>query len=599
MMLYPENTSTRTKVALDGVWSFALIGLHETYDPQRPLENGRPMPVPCAYNDIYEGREIRDHVGTVVYERTFDLPQALCTGRLFLRFGSVTHAAQVWLNGNFLGSHKGGFLPFAFDVTDEVRPCGNRLTVLADNIVDHSTLPCGTVQNVSYPGMGTQTLDFPNFDYFNYSGIMRPVVLYAVPASHITEISVQGSSDGAFRYAVKASGAGRVTVQLLDGEAVLWQGDAFSAAGRAEDIIPWSPCTPHLYRLRVLFDGEDGSRDQYDEFFGFRDVCVRGGALFLNGQPLYLKGFGKHEDVPVLGRGFSQAYNVKDLGLLKWLGANSFRTSHYPYSEEMMRLCDRMGILVIDETPAVGMHTTFTATGMKIDVHSPTWETLRTQEHHREVLRDMIQRDQNHPCVIMWSIANEPASEEAGAYAYFKPLFDLAKELDPQKRPLTFATHGEATVETCEVAQLCDVIMLNRYYGWYSQEGDLAAAAAILDDELERYHARYPDKPIMLGEFGADAIAGFHDGTPQMFSEEYQRDMIRAYCRVLDGKTYICGEHVWNFADFATAESVKRVQGNKKGVFTRERKPKLAAWYLQKRWREGPDAERGEASAGQ
>ena len=179
----------------------------------------------------------------------------------------------------------------------------------------------------------------------------------------------------------------------------------------------------------------------------------------------------------MLGRGFSQAYNVKDLGLLKWLGANSFRTSHYPYSEEMMRLCDRMGILVIDETPAVGMHTTFTATGMKIDVHSPTWETLRTQEHHREVLRDMIQRDQNHPCVIMWSIANEPASEEAGAYAYFKPLFDLAKELDPHKRPLTFATHGEATVETCEVAQLCDVIMLNRYYGWYSQEGDLAAAA--------------------------------------------------------------------------------------------------------------------------
>ena len=249
-----------------------------------------------------------------------------------------------------------------------------------------------------------------------------------------------------------------------------------------------------------------------------------------------------------------------------------------------MRLCDRMGILVIDETPAVGMHTTFTATGMRVDVVSPTWSTLKTAEHHAQVLRDLIRRDRNHPCVIMWSVANEPASEEAGAHDYFAPLFSLVRELDTQHRPVTFVTHGEATVETCEVASLCDVIVLNRYYGWYSEEGDLTAAAAILSDELDRYHARYPGVPIMLGEFGADAVAGLHDTTALMFSEEFQRDMLERYCDVLDSKDYICGEHVWNFADFATAESVKRVQGNKKGVFTRERKPKLAAWYLRDRW---------------
>jgi len=208
----------------------------------------------------------------------------------------------------------------------------------------------------------------------------------------------------------------------------------------------------------------------------------------------------------------------------------------------MMRLCDETGILVVDEAPAAGMHTTFTATGMKVNVAGPIWETLETEEHHRDVIRDMIARDKNHPCVILWSIANEPASEEKGAFDYFRPLFELAWELDPQKRPLTFATHSEATVETCEVAPLCDVLFMNRYYGWYSEEGDIPAASGTLSDEMDRYHARYPDKPICISEFGADAVAGMHDSTPTMFSEEYQRDLIRAYCEIMDSRDYFRGE---------------------------------------------------------
>lgn len=583
-MLYPKNTTTRTMISLDGIWSFALIDYAETCDPKKPLQNARLMPVPSAYNDIYEGREIRDHVGNVVYERHFDVSQSLLGERLMLRFGSVTHTAEVWLNGEFLGRHMGGFLPFAFDVTNKVQPRENRLTVIVNNIVDHSTLPCGTIQERIFPGMEKQILNFPNFDFFNYSGIMRPVLLYAVPKTYLDSISINGLPDGTFRYSIQATGAGSFEVQILDGETVLWTGNGDNGEGKIPDITPWSPKTPKLYRMNVRFHATDGSVDEYSETFGFREVSIHDGRLYLNGERIYLKGFGKHEDTPVLGRGLAEAYNVKDLALMKWMGSNSFRTSHYPYSEEMMYLCDQMGILVIDETPAVGMHTTFTATGMKIDVESSTWTTLRTQQHHLDVIRALIERDRNHPCVIMWSVANEPASEEKGAYDYFAPLFSLARELDPQHRPVSFVTHSEATVETCEVAPLCDVLILNRYYGWYSEEGNLPAARAILSDELDRYHARYPEKPIMLGEFGADAIAGFHDSTPLMFSEEYQRDMLKIYCDVLDEKPYICGEHVWNFADFATAESVKRVQGNKKGIFTRDRKPKLAAWYLKERW---------------
>lgn len=583
-MLFPLNTSTRIKLSLDGIWNFALIEYGKAYDPSQPLAGGRPMPVPCAYNDLYEGREIRDHVGDVVYERYFDAPDALKAGRLLLRFSGVAHTATVFLNGLPIGTHKGGFLPFALDITDAVTGCGNRLTVLVNNIVDHTTLPCGTLETRSYPGLAPETCNFPNFDFFNYSGILRPVVLYAVPRSYIDGICVSGLPDGTFSYEITATGEGTFETKLLDGEQVLFRGSGAVGEGRIEGVLPWSPDTPKLYALDVSFRGADGSVDRYTECFGFREVRVRDCGLYLNGKKLYLRGFGKHEDAPVLGRGLSEAYALKDLNLIQWMGGNSFRTSHYPYSEEMMRLCDRLGILVIDEAPAVGMHTTFTATGMRIDVKTPTWETLQTAAHHRDVLRDLVSRDQNHPSVIMWSVANEPASEEAGACAYFRPLFALVRELDAQNRPVTFVTHGEATVESCEVAPLCDVIMLNRYYGWYQQEGNIPAACAILSDELDRYHARYPGVPIMLGEFGADAVAGLHDSTPTMFSEEYQRDIIRAYCETLDTKPYICGEHVWNFADFSTAESVKRVQGNKKGVFTRDRKPKLAAWYLKERW---------------
>ena len=583
-MLYPVQTETRCCLSLDGIWDFALIGQEKEYDPSQSLKGGRPMPVPCAYNDIYEGREIRDHVGSVVYERTIALQQAEPNRRLILHFGSVTHAAKVWWNGTLIGSHKGGFLPFEWDITNAVKAGINRLTVIADNIVDHTTLPCGTMQERTYPGLPAKKTNVPNFDFFNYSGILRPVQLIDLPSIHIQEISVFGTPDGRFSYDVKICGVGDCSVELIDGDTVLWQGKGTKGEGAVTDITAWSPKTPTLYELRVTLIGADGSRDVYSEPFGFRKVAIHDGCLFLNEEKLYLKGFGKHEDTPVLGRALSEAYNVKDLALMQWMGANSLRTSHYPYSEEMLRLCDRMGILVIDETPAVGMHTTFTATGMRIDVKTATWETLQTQEHHKDVLRDLIARDKNHPCVILWSVANEPASEENGAYRYFEPLFQLVRESDPQLRPVTFVAHGEATAETCEVSPLCDILILNRYYGWYSEEGDLTAAKALLSEELDLYHAKYPGKPIMLGEFGADAVAGLHDSTPQMFSEEYQRDLVAAYCEILDRKPYICGEHVWNFADFATAESVKRVQGNKKGVFTRDRKPKLAAWYLKTRW---------------
>lgn len=577
-MLYPKMTESRMVFDLNGVWDFCLM------DGEAKGEIV-PMPVPSSYNDIYTGRGFADHVGNLYYRRTFTVSSRMLEKRLFLRFGSVTHKAEVWLNGTCLGKHSGGFLPFSFEITEAARAGENELEVIVNNIVDETTLPAGRMVHQKFPGLPEEIHNLPNFDFYNYSGIMRPVCLYTAPESYIEDISIYGKMDGSFYWDVKANGEGTVSVRLLDaaGNEVA-ASEGFKGTGRIDQVQLWEPGHPVLYSLEVTLTGSDGEKDTYTEVFGFREVSIRDCRIHLNGKPVYLKGFGKHEDSPVHGRGFDMAYNVKDIGLLKWIGANSFRTSHYPYCEEMLQLCDREGILVIDEAPAVGLNAGFTATGLLGGNPNGTWKLFKTAEHHRQVLRDMVQRDKNHPCVIIWSVANEPASQEDGAKEYFEPLLNLVRELDEQKRPATLVTYEGSNPVSCKVAEICDLLIINRYRGWYDTEGNLRGAAALLKDELEGFHKRCPDKPIMLGEYGADTIAGFHDINARIFSEEYQVDFLRAYGEVFDSLPYITGEHVWNFADFATAENIKRVGGNKKGVFTRDRSPKMAAHFLKERW---------------
>lgn len=577
-MLYPKMTESRMVFDLNGVWDFCLM------DGEAKGEIV-PMPVPSSYNDIYTGRGFADHVGNLYYRRKFTVSSRMLEKRLFLRFGSVTHKAEVWLNGTCLGKHSGGFLPFSFEITETAIAGENELEVIVNNIVDETTLPAGRMVHQKFPGLPEEIHNLPNFDFYNYSGIMRPVCLYTAPGSYIEDISIYGKMDGSFYWDVKANGEGTVSVRLLDaaGNEVA-TGEGFKGTGRIDQVQLWEPGHPVLYSLEVTLTGSDGEKDTYTEVFGFREVSIRDCRIHLNGKPVYLKGFGKHEDSPVHGRGFDMAYNVKDIGLLKWIGANSFRTSHYPYCEEMLQLCDREGILVIDEVPAVGLNAGFTATGLLGGNPNGTWKLFKTAEHHRQVLRDMVQRDKNHPCVIIWSVANEPASQEDGAKEYFEPLLNLVRELDEQKRPATLVTYEGSNPVSCKVAEICDLLIINRYRGWYDTEGNLRGAAALLKDELEGFHKRCPDKPIMLGEYGADTIAGFHDINARIFSEEYQVDFLRAYGEVFDSLPYITGEHVWNFADFATAENIKRVGGNKKGVFTRDRSPKMAAHFLKERW---------------
>jgi beta-glucuronidase len=312
---------------------------------------------------------------------------------------------------------------------------------------------------------------------------------------------------------------------------------------------------------------------------------VDGTRFLINGEPFYFTGFGKHEDLAVIGKGHNDAFMVHDFELLRWIGANSFRTSHYPYAEAVLDYADRQGIVVIDETAAVGMNMglgggIFGQQGYA--TFSPETINERTQEVHAQAIRELVARDKNHPSVVLWSIANEPESHTEAAEQYFRPLFDLTRQLDPT-RPVGFVNEVLASYGRCRVSQFGDVLMLNRYYGWYLHTGDLEAAEVAWEEELKGWASE--GKPIIITEYGADTYPGLHSLIPQPWTEEYQVELLDMYHRVFDRIDAVVGEHVWAFADFATASGIVRVGGNKKGVFTRDRQPKSAAHTLRRRWR--------------
>ncbi|MGG4146721.1 beta-glucuronidase [Paenibacillus algorifonticola] len=594
-MLYPINTSSRSVIDLSGIWNFKTdpgIGLLEGWQMQ-PLSDTIAMAVPSSYNDIGVNADIRNHVGWVWYEREIVIPKPLASQRIVLRFSSATHEAKVYINGMLAVEHTGGFTPFEVELNDHLLPHKNRLTVAVNNILDESTLPVGHFMERDIEGVGKVARNNPNFDFFNYAGLHRPVKIYTTPRSFIQDVQILSSvkDDGSAEVSCKIDSTGEsgVRIHILDeAGSVIAQGEGAQVSFLLADAKLWEPLNAYLYTLKVELVQGGEIIDEYDQPFGIRTVEVAGGKFLINGKPFYFKGFGKHEDSPIHGRGINEAANVMDFRLMKWMGANSFRTSHYPYSEEIMRLADREGFVVIDEVAAVGLHLNFipTLTGGK---RRDTWKELRTYEAHREAIRELIARDKNHACVVMWSIANEPATSEEGAREYFEPLLQYTKECDPQGRPVTVVTLQEGSPEHCRVSDLVDVLCLNRYYGWYVEGGEWEIAKSRLRQELQGWMKRCPEKPIIMTEYGADTIAGFHDVDPVMFTEEFQTEFLRANHEIFDECSHFVGEHVWNFADFNTSQGIFRVQGNKKGVFTRDRKPKLAAHELKKRWEAIPD----------
>jgi beta-glucuronidase len=590
--LRPQTTSSRDLLNLDGLWKFALASeTNETASWTAPLpKKALECPVPASYNDIFTDRAIHDHVGWVIYQREVVVPRGWASSgeRFMIRADSATHKGRIYVNDEFLVEHEGGYTPFETDVSHLVTP-GEKflLTIAVDNTLTYSTLPPGMVSVSPQTGKKMQTY---MHDFYNYAGLARSVWLYSVPEQHIVDVTivtdVEGET-GLINYDVEVSnnGTGSVKVSVVDEDGLV-VANSTGSQGKIEipSVNLWQPGAAYLYQVQVrIVDSDDKTIDTYSVPTGIRTIEVKGTDFLINGKPFYFTGFGAHEDSEIRGKGFDPVLMVHDFELRHWMGANSFRTSHYPYAEEIMEYADRQGIVVIDETPAVGLSLSLMG-GVEGEAPANTWgpDGLDTYAAHERSIHELIRRDKNHACVVLWVIANEPAAQEEGAHEYFEPLAKLTRELDPS-RPIAYANQGAATFETDLISDLFDVNLLNRYFGWYSQTGDLEAAEIALEEELQGWADKF-DRPMIMSEYGADTIAGLHSVASVPFSEEFQTDMLEMYHRVFDRIPAMSGEHVWNFADFQTSVGIRRVDGNKKGVFTRDRKPKAAVHALRKRW---------------
>ncbi|MFA5007515.1 MAG: beta-glucuronidase [Candidatus Izemoplasmatales bacterium] len=568
-MLHPTTNKRRVAINLNGIWDFAVVA--DDHDAKAPLPFPTPIGVPSSYGEVFPDAMVRDHVGKVCYERRISVP-AIPDVEWRLWFGAAAHRAEVYAEGILLGRHDGGFLPFEVRLPEDLALTGSfRLSVVLDNRLDFSTLPIGEIEERD--GRRYQRI---NHDFANLTGIHRDVFLCAFPKVAIDDVVVATKGHGPTARVTYASDAeGKTRATILDPEGlVVARCDGSTGDVVLSDPILWDLGRGNLYTLRL-----ETATDEVEVRFGIRDVEVKDGRFLLNGKPVFFRGFGMHEDHPLVGKASIPALNAKDFALLQWTNANSFRTSHYPYSDEMLDLADRLGILVIDEVPAVGMNY-----WSNRPVFAEGGVDGRTLSVHREQLTDLVARDKNHPSVVMLSVANEAATYEAAAGPYFEAVFKHARELTDL--PLMIVENVGAR-ET-KAAMFADVIGVNRYVGWYVDVGDLDAIAPKLERELREYHETF-GKPVFLTEFGADTIAGNHALPPAIFSEEYQVEFLKIYHETVAKLSFMIGEHVWNFADFATKQGITRFDGNRKGVFTRDRRPKMAAHWLRDAWKEADD----------
>lgn len=593
LRLYPRESETREVKLLNGIWNFRIIPMADDQNIgftqkwySQPLElsgNVIPMPVPSSFNDITQSREIRDYAGWVWYDLSFFVPLSWQQKSVTLRFGSVHYQTMVYLNGMNVLNHTGGHLPFETYATKDLKYGENNLiTVAINNKLSSETVPQGSV---SYK---TDTTHYPkgfyetstHFDFFNYAGIHRSVFLYALPLDHINDItivtSIKSSNTGVITYSVthsETTAKPECSVDVLDQKGnKVSSHKGFSGDITVTNATLWWPFTTnpnpgYQYTLRVSLTNSEKVIDVYYLKVGIRTIEVKGTQFLINGKPFYFRGFGKHEDANIRGKGLDLPLIIKDFNLIKWIGANSFRTSHYPYSEEMMDEADAQGIVVINECPAA------TLNGFG--------DTLLQQ--HLVTLRELIQRDKNRPSVVMWSIANEPESSDAKANEYFKKVAAETRRLD-STRPISGAINAGHNSD--HMSQYLDVLMINRYYAWYSDAGFPQVIQKQVAVEFDNWFTTHK-KPLMISEYGADTIPGLHQDPPFIFSEDYQSEFLYEYHKAFDqliAKGYFIGEHIWNFADFMTNEQITRVIGNKKGIFTRERQPKAAARILRCRY---------------
>ena len=413
-----------------------------------------------------------------------------------------------------------------------------------------------------------------------YGGILREVALDARPLTRIEQPTLVAQADGSFqaRLTVRNDAAegqtlsAALTIQDAQGQVVMTvqtapqdvpaQGQAlFTLSGQAANVTAWSPEQPTLYRAMFAIPG-----DALEVTTGFRTIARQGAQLMLNGQPLRLQGFNRHEDTPQRGPLPDAAQVERDLRQIKQLGANFVRLCHYPHHPLELALCDQLGLLVMSEVPLYWWNG-------EADGDQPPAVKFGAAKRQ---LEEMIARDANHPSIIFWSVSNETHEQRPEVSEGNAALVARARELDPAR----LAVHVSDHWPTAPHFEQDDVICLNAYpswsgRGWQSNpQYDFAESTRWWNEHLEALHAQYPEQPILISEFGYPALLGVFDNA---LGEEMQVRQLEAEAAAF-AKPYVCGMTLWCYADHPWPEVpfINNMTNSPFGIVTRDRRPKKA-----------------------
>jgi beta-glucuronidase len=510
--------------------------------------------VPADWNTQRES--LLYYEGTVWYKRSFDFATSP-KKRLFVHFGAANYHASVYLNGEQLGQHEGGFTPFDFEITDRVRTQDNFLILRVNDTRAKEQVP--TV----------------NTDWWNYGGITRPVTLLEVPETFIQDYSIQLEKGSARQIKgwLQLNGPQlRQSVTIRIPEAGLTKTFQTDAAGRAElsfsaDLTLWSPENPKLYTVEV-----SSETDKVTDHIGFRSIAVRGTDILLNGKPVFLRGISIHEESPLRsGRAWSEDDARTLLGWAKELGCNFVRLAHYPHNEAMLRVADQMGVLVWEEVPVYW---------------TIQWENPATLSNAENQLNELITRDRNRAALIIYSVANETPISDA-RNRFLSQLIQQAHSGDPTR--LVSAALQEDEVQdggrlsirlNDPIANELDVMGGNEYIGWYGH--------SISDLDTTDWSSKY-DKPMILSEFGADALFGNHGDAQTRWTEEYQESLYQHQIAMLKRIPFLRGTTPWILKDFRSPRrTLPGIEDyfNRKGLVSDHGEKKKAFFVLQKFYQE-------------
>ncbi|WP_372936120.1 glycoside hydrolase family 2 protein [Seonamhaeicola sp.] len=569
-----QNIESREKISLNGLWQVIIDPLENGYYNHRwlPREEGfftnkkmeKPsdlveynfdtdyqLTVPGDWNSQME--KLYYYEGTVWYKRSFDYKEE--EGKnTFLYFEAANYEAQVYLNGEKIGSHIGGYTPFQFDVTGKLKEKDNFLIVKVDNKRKREAIP--TI----------------NTDWWNYGGITRSVHLVSTPKNYIQDYSVQLSKESSRSIEgwVKLSNSSsnddvQINIKELkvNTNVKAKNGIAYFKVKAKPSL--WSPNNPKLYTVNI-----NTKYDKISDEIGFRTIKTEGSKILLNGEPIFLKGISIHEEAPFnSGRVTTKEECLVLLNWAKELGCNFIRLAHYPHSETMVKEAEKMGFLIWSEIPVYW---------------TVLFDNPDTYKNAENQLTEMISRDKNRAAIVLWSVANE-TPESTSRNNFLSSLTKRVKALD-STRLITAALDtqkgngkNERLIED-PLGEFVDVIGINSYCGWYGGSPESCA-----DWEWANHY----DKPMIMSEVGAGALQGLHGDVNERWTEEYQDAVYKYNIEMMKNIDFLAGVSPWILMDFKShRRHLRRIQNdfNRKGLISEKGIPKKAFYTLQKFYNE-------------